>query len=464
MSEEDFVFQTNLDWMTDPEFLQLWNPVVDLITTNWLATCVYEESQANKYICTDLWSIYSTASWNLVYQMPSNQPIYNIIWFNTWLIWFYHEWNELRLWHILKANTNAIAWNPIDITLNYWSFTPAKPTITEPYCVAINDSDDFLYFICWNRVYLWQTNLWQFFESNVVFEDIVVWLTKNWPLYSIYLRNWRKYFRNWFDEYVEWYVDLNQPILWVYNNKNVDYVFSQLQSSIYCNLYASQWQSFQLLKSARFFYDNSLPYYKFAYRTTYYWNNTVGADKSWLYMFNDDIWWIDFYWNKIQWLKKSHIHVADKTWAWVRLLSSWFMFVPIFEPNLLYFSYEDENWAKWIARIRTDRDDNDLFVSQWYIITRKYDFWVPFENRTIEYLFRVDTPSDTLIDVQVSVNSWNFTTVWTLSWTDKVQRILQAVGSTPFYEIQRKFVLNSSNSAKTPKIYSVMIKNEKISN
>ena len=477
-----FVYTSNVDGKSEPEFLQLNLRAQPLVNTwSWIPTSFIEDygTFGDWFVFCDNWTIYSTTSWNLVYTMTGNKPIYNAIsfgatnapWWNKYL-WFYEDGWMIKMASIDRANADVISW-AWDVTENYWVFTPALPFHTlpaqgifwEPYCLAVNNSEDFLYFSTANQVYMGIFSQLPFFEKMLEFEDQIVWLTTNWPSINIYLRNGKKYIWDWFSETYDTDCDLWTNILYAYNNKNYDYIVAGNAGET--QLYTSQWQSFQLLKSTRFTRTLPFPLTKFNYDLTSsrFWNFSMATDKSNLFLFNWWEWEIEAMGNLINWLPKWSNHITNVSGNWFWIDNIWLFFCPRWRPNTLYFWHLDTNWNYWLSEIHTDRtraSTNWVFgyTDSGYVITQKFDFWIPMENRAIEYQFRHDIFSNTSITIDYSIDWWPFQNLVVISDINnpdlpKKSRVLQSTAGVPFYEISYRITLQSSDLTKSPRLYSM---------
>lgn len=467
------VFSDGLDGYSNPEYIKLAREIKNVIST-WsdLPTTWIEDTQSNVWIFWANGNIYSTATGNIVYTMSGNEDIVNAIKIGTKYIRAYKgSANTLKLASIEIANTGVgvWAWNTF-VTENYGSFTPALPTfqIGDWFAPLINDWEDFLYFGCWNRVYLAQYPTLPFFESMLTFEDQIVWLTKNGSVINIYLRNGRKYFWDWFSETTLWSVDLGVNIRFVYNTKNYDYVVAWAFSPIYASLYISQWQDFQLLRSWKFFNVWVFPNHKFAYSSdSPYGNNVMAIDKSHVFLFDEDYWAIQSYGNIVQWLPKAFVNEFARASSGKAINQCWLLACPQKQPNILYVGVEDEDWNCFVDSYFTDVSYNNTYQLSWYQITQKYDFWVAIQNKTVKFAVRCDTPEWTSISLEYRVDGdGDFFPLHVFSGSEKwhllSQWIMNTARMTSFYEIQFRITLTTEDKNITPKLYNILMEYDQI--
>jgi len=197
-------YQENVDWMSQPELLKLNRKTTPRIwTQNGLAVAHVEG-----YYYADNWIVYDITS-TPVLTLPAG-AFYNAIKFGDAFIGFYVEAWNLKLAHTPLTALGAPIW--WSTTLNYWinpDLTPFQPALNwHFYCVAINDSEDTLYFIGKNIIYRALVSQLPLIEPGIVFEDDVVWLTRQGQQITVYLQNGRKYFWDGYSEQHDGYIDL----------------------------------------------------------------------------------------------------------------------------------------------------------------------------------------------------------------------------------------------------------------
>ncbi len=459
-SDSMSAYQENVDGKSQPEVLKLQRWIVEQNTTWTSLWNVFITDRRNNAP----WFIYSLWEngevylvwWSLEFTFPWNPTIYNSILFWDNVISFYEDSGSLKL-----AQTNINANWSIDrasTTLDYGineDLTQFEVLLDkyDPYCVARNDSEDILYFVWWNTVYSWLITQLPLFKVGIVFEDQVVWLTKSWTQYNVYLQNWRKYFRDGFSEQHDGYVDLWENIRYVKETKNYDYIVAWFGAADYSRMYISQWQSFQLVNRAKFVIDWSDVEWKGAYDIfNRYGNSTIAVDESNIYITNLNNRWIEAFGNRIQWLPQgTTMEVANEDY-----FDFWALFTSTF-ANTLYFSYRNNDWNCFIASLPYFETLNPDYQLEGKYITKKYVMWVRRVRQTYVEV-RYDADDDTFIDLYVATDwSPNFELLKTFTWDSKNIKISSPDKIRVWYEFEYKIVLRSNDVDKTPKLYSMQI-------
>lgn len=437
-------FQCNVDGMSQPELLKL-NRKYTVELTTWDGVVV---AYVLWYYFTDDGKVYNWA-WSVVYSL-SSWVFYNAIKFGDNVIGFYIDWWKLKLTQTPVVGTSPTWWSTVDDYGINPDLTQFQPDVWWSfYCVAVNDSEDVLYFIGKNKVYTMVISQLPLVTTWITLEDNVVWLTRQWWQISIYLQNGRKYFWDWFSEQHDWYVDLGQPIRYVYGNRNYDYVIAGAAAAIYSKLFLSQWQSFQLLRSWQFTLDGITEKRRHAYwMKTPYGNASMASNEKAVFIANEWMNAIESYWNKTTWLPQgSVIEALNEDWADIWAIR--------FEdnPDILYFSVQDVdgNWS--IISISYFKTSTPTYQLSWVYYTKKYVMWA-YKNRQTQLVIRKNTPADTQIKVYVSVNgSSAYELLDTISWTDDNIKIASPDNIKVWYEFQYKIELITTNESVTPSFY-----------
>lgn len=465
MTDSDVVGNQNqysygewVDGKTYPDWLRLarkseWS---EINTDNNLMFCHYDDY----FYFWENGKVYNNAGAN-IYTLPWNFPIRNCVRFGDNFLMFYNTGNAIR---IARCPFLWLSPDFTAVTVQRWideALSPFQATFSSavwPYCQYINDSEDVLFFIAGNSAYRIIVTTAPFIQKGVVFEDQCVWITKNWSQITIYLSKGKKYFWDWFSKQHDWYVETGENIRYVQDTRNYDYIIAWNNASIYSKLYISQWQDFQLVKKWAFTVDWFTEKRKHAYwMEGRYGNFCIWIDEDNVYLSCD---WqdrsIEWMGNKIVWFPKSttteyyNDNILD--WGMIWRKDNWDM----------WFSYKDINWDAKISEIQTFRTNSPKYVEQWTLYTQKFSMqWE--RNRMKIWKIRCDTPAWTSISLYQSIDwSQNYQLIRTITATDKDEKIYSVPTSLPFYEIQLKIVMTTSNESITPILYSIRWENEQI--
>ena len=405
-SDSMSAYQFGVDGRSQPEVLKL-NKKIDQDFSTW--TNLMFRKVALDFWINDVffvfwenWQVYDK-NWVNVYTLPWNHNIYNAIKFWESIIFFYEESSQLKLWQVPVMSWNTPDWwnvtAPFGIDENLNPFAVNIWFGFSPYCVAINDQEDILYFIWWNSVYSALISQLPLIKKSLVLESQVVWLTKQGSQYSVYLSAWRKYFRDWFSEQNDWYIDIWERIRYVKDARNYDYVVTWIGSPIYSKLYLSQWQSFQPVKKASQILIDWFLEFKHAYDIfSPYWNDSIWIDESNAYISNWDSRWIEAFWNRIQWLPQW----TSLEFAWEQFQDIWAIWYNTIWERV-YFTYKNVEWDAFVSFIEYWNTLTPKYQLEWHYYTKKYVMWV---NKIRQPLLemRYETPENTQIEVYVSTD------------------------------------------------------------
>lgn len=436
MTDSDVVWWSNqysygqwVDGKTYPDRLTLARKSEWSIVWTWthLMFAQYDES----FYFGEWGRVYNNAGTN-VYTLPWNFPIRNVIKFGDNFLMFYSTWNAIRIARCPFVWSSPDFWS---VTVQRWvdellaPFQATYNTAVWPYCVAINDSEDILYFIAWQNVYRVLVTTAPFIEVWLRLEDDCVWLTKSWSQITVYLSRGKKYFWDGFSLQHDGYVELGEQIRYVQDTRNYDYMVSWSASSIYSKMYISQGQDFQLVRRWSFTLDWANEYWKAWYwMTGRYWNFCIWVDEDNVVASCDDQRTIESLWNRVVWLPKatsvdyynddvvSFGMVRRKQWQF----SAWDF----------WFSYKDINWNAYIDTIQTFRTATPKYNSEWLLFTQKFNFG---GTKTI---ILSSTDPDTLITSQLTYQTQDFppiTATSTTTWTDSVWWAISATTITTIH-------------------------------
>ena len=452
-------FSDSLDVKTKPEGFTLQREVENITTTGVsLMTCNIDDF----YCFGENWDWYDLDGNNFL-NLPGGHDILNAIKFMWDIVLFYNQWSTIRLARVPWPSPYSF-WS---VDINYykqdassfplpnfvWSYTEW------PYCPSINDSEDSLYFAIWNTVYYILASLPTVVNVGIVLEEQVVWLSRNWSLYQVYLVTWRKYFWDWFSEEHDWYVDLWMPILYMQTAKNLDNIVARPFWPPWASkLFISQWQNFTYLREGKKVVDGIQERFKFWYGQEYfYWNFNIAYNQDSYFMINDEEWWIESIGKKINWLPQA-ISLDFSGYSRIGCLWNWFRNV----YDKIRFSYDD--WSNvWIATISYDTINTKTYQNSGVMYTRKYMPNLGQQWRVIEYIIHCQTPVWTKIKFYHSVDwSNNYELVSDISWIDKKNRKFSLPSSKDFYEIQFKIELEPTNTNVTPIFYTLNMRYEQI--
>jgi len=445
-------YQENTDWMSQPEVLKLNRAVNTMISTGAGITVAH----IDWFYYTDAGEVYNSGWW-LEYTLPS-WVFYNAIKFWSDWIGFYVDWGQLKL---TQTPTTAL-WAPI-----WWStvagygfnpdLSPFAPDLNgHNYCVALNDSEDILYFIGKNTIYTSLVSQPGLMSPGIVLEKDVVWLTRQGQQIGIYLEDGRKYFWDGFSEQHDGYVDLGQPIRYVFGTRNYDYVVAWQAASVYSKLFISQWQSFQLIKQGQFTRDMAYPgqeIWRHAYWSKVpYGNFTMVANEKAVFITNAEAWSLESYWNKTPWLPQWTVTEAINS-DWVDMWTLWFEDW----PDTIYMSVQDLSWNWSIVTLPLFRTPIPTYQTEWLYYTKKYVMWT-YKIRQTQMVLRYNTPTDTEIKIYVAVDGWDtYELLKTISDTEWNIKIASPDIIRQWYEFQYKIEMTTSDPTVTPSLYSMNI-------
>jgi len=442
-------YQESVDGMSKPECLKLNRQVEDVISTGQGITT----AQINRYYYTDAGEVYN--SWGaVVYTLPSGQ-FYNAIKFGDNYIGFYKDGTELKLTQTpLNAAGTPQWWSTVDnygINPDLTSFNPDVGNSN--YCVAVNDSEDVLYFIGGNIVYKVLISQLPLITPGIVLEDDVVGITRQGQQISIYLKSGRKYFWDGFSEQHDGYIDLGQMIRYVYSTRNYDYVIAGDAAATYSKLFISQGQSFQLLRSGQFTLDGVSEQWRHAYgMKTQFGNFSMVANEKQVFIANSWMNAIESYGNRVPGLPQGSVMEArDTDWEFI----GWFRYELL--PDDIYFSVQDVNWNWFIKRLPLFRDPTPQYQESWVYYTKKFVMWI-YKTRQSQMVVRYKTPTDTTIKIYVAVDWTNtYELLKTISDTSQNIKISTPSNIKQWYEYQYKIELESTDPNVTPELYNMTI-------
>lgn len=450
-SEVMCAYQENVDWMSKPECLKLNRQVEDVIATGQGIVT----AQINRRYYTDAGEVYNSAG-ALVYTIPgAGGQFYNAIKFWENYIGFYKDGNELKLTQTPLNATGTPQWG---LTVDNYGINPDltsfNPNVgNSNFCVAVNDSEDVLYFIGGNTVYKVLISQLPLITTGIVLEDDVVGLTRQGQQISIYLSEGRKYFWDGFSEQHDGYVDLRQMIRYVYSTRNYDYVVAWDAAAIYSKLFISQWQSFQLLRSGQFTLDANSEQWRHAYwMKTPFGNASMVANEKQVFIANSWMNAIESYGNRVPGLQQGSVMEArDTDWEFI----GWFWYETL--PDDIYFSVQDVNGNWFIKNLPLFRTPDPNYQSSWLYYTKKYVMGA-YKVRQSQMVVRYKTPENTSINIYVAVDGTNtYELLKTIDGNEQNIKISTPNNIRQWYEFQYKIELISTDPEATPELYNMTI-------
>ena len=353
-----------------------------------------------------------------------------ITWATTWTVAI--NWdiflfvNDKRVTTFIDSWVTNIYLSPsldFDWTVKYASVRAYDSDNIDIWWVTITASNNHpAIYDSWN-IYIWSWMLIELIDTTLTFQswvketaltlqvwDDIIWITKIWDLFNIYVNNWVnwiKYMWDWIDEFpaekITW---KNKQFLSVDNDWENDYVICWNENDK--ELYISNGYQKQLMYISWYMTNPSWNYESLTLEQRLNFSSVVGFYKDTVLL-----WWFkSLYsvWTHIPWLPTSCVKDAADDWDYnfSTILSSAVNWVP-------YISYKtvwlDTN-INMIAKLLQDK-----YTDRWYLVTNP----MLFDNLSTEKLikkFRIWylLPSDSCsINIYARVNDKYYYTFY-VSW------------------------------------------------
>lgn len=385
-------YAENIDIGRDLYSIRLHKGSENVFTCPYLARAVIDDF----YFCSD-GKVYKDTGVEVANDATGGdaRDIENAIKFNWYYYWIY-TFGGAYLSRILIDDATNTAWswdaNIVDRykTLSRWD--------NDSTYNMLNIRDNLLYIVNWKTISTLDAD-WVF-TNRITFSEDIRWLTKHWPTFNVYLKDWLKAIWDWFAEDPEATVDLNADIRYVYQKGNTDFIvwWSGSSNSI---LYISQWYEIQKLVKAKDVLYSTPDKFQFGI-VNEHWNYMMADYDDNLYLSND---WatqqVYSYWAEYNWFKKSFnvpITLAS-SWEEIRDIG---MLKRVWQ--FLYYSYRDINDQYWVDKVSlTDTGDRS---PAWLLRTNLYDGWDSAILKNLEQIqIAYRTPASSLTPIKVSVST-----------------------------------------------------------
>lgn len=484
MSEEQFLYGENLDWQSDPECIQVAHAVKGT-WTSWALT-ISTWNDLMLCACTDrdwiTWDVFWFWESGEIYHDDGSawvnvgtvndwwaRDIYNCARFDDKILMFYTVGTSLRIAEIDLVNVGTTTGSRnANITVNAYTgvwYTWGIDNFSGycPYVIA----DRYLFVATGQtigRLELWATTVVQ---SNIQFEDNVVWITRQWPLFRVYLANGKIYFRDWFAESAEAGIDSNLTVRCVRNFDKMDLFYENLFAREWA-LYQSSGYNVDLLKRA--VYDEEIEKAKYQFDISgYRGNNIMHKNRNKYYMsaiVKDG--WVDnagivSFGKDYDWFPMAYFVNATIDYNIKKIQEVWAIFASPASSQILQFSYLDEDSNGRIGYIYLWDDPTsqppsvvNTYAFSWHFYTRKFDFWIKnAKKRITQAVIRADIPdANYSIDIEYALDgSTTYNTLTTISWPLDRTRLYPINLVDDFYEITFKFTFNNHLGVERIKLY-----------
>lgn len=484
MSPEQFLYWENLDWQSDPECIQ----VAHAVKWTWPsgATTISTWTDLMLCACTDsdwiTWDVFWFGeSWEIYHDNWTTsvnvwtlsdwwaRDIYNCARFDDKILMFYTVGTSLRIAEIDLSNvgTTAGSWNAF-ITPNAYTNTWYTWGIDNFwwYCQYVI-ADRYLFVVTWQTIGRLELGSNDVLRSNITFEENVIAITRQWPLFRVYLANGKIYFRDGFAESAEAAINTDLKVRCVQNFDKLDLFYENL-FPWEGGLYQSSWYNTNLIK--RSVYDEEIEQVKYQFDIAWYrGNNIMHKNRNKYFMSSivkdgllDNAGIVSFG-KEYEGFPNAYFNIATVDYNILKIQEVWAIFSSPASSQILQFSYLDENGDGRIGYIYLGDDPSsqppsvvNTYAFSGIFYTRKFNFGVKRKKKRItEGVLRAYIPDENYsIDIEYALNgSTTYNTLTTITWPADRDRVYPIRLTDDFYEITFRLRFNNHLGVDRIKLY-----------
>lgn len=445
-------------FLRDPEFVSLWQKSENYALTD--NDLVLSKLRWANFLWTNWWKIYKNWTNDQVWDVWNNAVInmFSSVW-TDFYVWIQRGLNNLaripyaqmpwESWWV-SWTVQAQAW--YNWSVKSWTDCPLKYTSSSD-----SASSSFYLYIFWGSLQLADGNLTYTALPTVQINGVWLWRTLNYI--KAFASRWRMHFTDWANNTL----NATQDMAWRYiegiygNNIELLVAWRQKENTV---IYVPSGEWKEMIARSRLswpdqkkvhFYGREFPNLPANPDTRQAGNDTYWNFNNVTYMIND--WAIMSYGAIMPWLSNSRnietiSNYNDDTISEIGMVKV----ETGNTTNRLYYSWR--SWSVcWVDRIDLNKINNpDTYWARWELHTQKFDFW---DNKV--YINKVKIKAYTTawqtIKVYTSIDWEAFELKQTLNENDP-KKYFMLDCNVECYTIQWKFVLETDDDTKTPKIYA----------
>ena len=382
------------------------------------------------------WVIYR-ADWATSHTFSDWLDVRNACHFN-WYIYFLRAetGSEVKIWKILLQDLYDSDWSEFEESI---AFTEALPNGTAKSLYPMYDHWDALLFWIWEN--LISVNNADAEDKYAIFYDWILSIVSNWSWFIITCSNW--HIRTWtfWSSATSWGHKYTSKIRWVISKWHISYsvVWNSSKSSKLAMM--SWWQSVPITDAitSSFWKDKFRIFYEKIWQSTEIWDE--------VYFLNEYEDWKISIWS----YGKKHYSKPEAFQEFCSLDSQWN------EYSSIESIYSSESWWDDIIYIWLDWYIEQLNVTTptyqptWEIYEKTFTWEVASQRYQIEEITLLwdNCDANNTIEVQLSIDWWDFQTVQTL--TDSgIQLDEDFQWWLDFFYLIPRIILTSHDWSKTP--------------
>jgi len=444
-------------FLRDPEFISLGQKSENYALTD--NDLVLSKLQSQNFLWTNGGKIYKNWTNDMVGDLGNNAIIN----------FFISSWTDLYVWmqrgytSLARIDYDEMPWKSwwvswdVEAQASY-NATAKTGWLNDLPVKYIKNSDTSFIFLMWSSLKLADGNLTYTALPSLWYIGVGIWRTIN------YIKAMESRGNLQYTDGANNILNATQDMVWryiegVYGN-NIEMIMSwwQAENTV---IYVPSWEGKQMIARSRLSWPDAkkVHYYgrEFPNVPANLESRQAGNDTHWnfnniTYMINDGA--IMSYWSIIPWLSNSRNIETVSNYNDDTISEIWMVKVEAGSTtNWLYYSWKDGDGVCWVDRIDLNKINNpDTYRARGEVHTQKFDFG---DNKV--YINKVKikayTTSGQTIKVYTSIDGWAFELKQTLNENDPKKYFLLDC-NVECYTIQWKFVLETDDDTKTPKIYA----------